>query len=100
MTLQLTKMGLIEEGIFAFDFVAEMIIGRDPMKTQLAFADDGLLSSKHCRIFAAVGKLYLEDLGSTNGTYLNGVPVHGRCLLEQDDVIMAGSMELRLRWTE
>lgn len=33
---------------------------------------DRFLSTKNTRIFKNSGKFYLEDLGSTNGTYLNG----------------------------
>ncbi len=33
---------------------------------------DRFLSTKNTRIFKHSGKFYLEDLGSTNGTYLNG----------------------------
>lgn len=36
---------------------------------------DRFLSVKNTRIFKNSGKFYLEDLGSTNGTYLNGKPL-------------------------
>jgi pSer/pThr/pTyr-binding forkhead associated (FHA) protein len=31
---------------------------------------DGFLSSKHCQLFTREGKIYIKDLGSTNGTYI------------------------------
>lgn len=34
--------------------------------------DDRYLSQKHCRIFKRDGSFYIEDLDSTNGTFLNG----------------------------
>jgi pSer/pThr/pTyr-binding forkhead associated (FHA) protein len=34
--------------------------------------DDGYLSSPHAQFFAKDGAWFVEDLGSTNGTYLNG----------------------------
>ncbi len=33
---------------------------------------DRYLSVKHCRIYKSDGSYYIEDLGSTNGTFLNG----------------------------
>ncbi len=46
------------------------IIGRGKKCTIVI--PDRFLSSKNTRIFKNSGKFYLEDLGSTNGTYLNG----------------------------
>lgn len=37
--------------------------------------EDQYMSSKNSRIFKLSGKFYLEDMGSTNGTYLNGEPL-------------------------
>ncbi len=46
------------------------IIGRG--KNCSIVVPDRFLSTKNTRIFKNSGKFYLEDLGSTNGTYLNG----------------------------
>ncbi|MBR1969341.1 MAG: FHA domain-containing protein [Clostridia bacterium] len=46
------------------------VIGRGK-KCDISIADR-YLSTKHSRIFKSSGKFYLEDLESTNGTYLNG----------------------------
>ena len=37
--------------------------------------NDKYMSMKNSRIFKVSGKFYLEDLNSTNGTYLNGEPI-------------------------
>lgn len=37
--------------------------------------DDKYMSVKNSRIFKVSGKFYIEDLNSTNGTYLNGEPI-------------------------
>lgn len=42
------------------------------------YIDDPYLSKTHARIFLRDGSFYIEDLGSTNGSYLNGrkLPAH------------------------
>ena len=40
--------------------------------------DDPFASSAHARIFPRGDFMYVEDMGSTNGTYLNGRQVQAR----------------------
>lgn len=48
-------------------------IGRDPMKNDLIFpANTKGISGVHCALMVDGGELYLMDLGSTYGTFLNG----------------------------
>jgi len=47
-----------------------VLIGRSPSCTLVL--DDDYSSSRHARIFPQNGAWYVEDLGSTNGTYLEG----------------------------
>ncbi|MCS7066585.1 MAG: FHA domain-containing protein, partial [Fimbriimonadales bacterium] len=51
----------------------ENLIGRDPSSDVLL--NDGTVSRRHARIVIEGNTAYLEDLGSTNGTRLNGQPV-------------------------
>ena len=51
----------------------ENLIGRDPSSDVLL--NDGTVSRRHARIVIEDNAAYLEDLGSTNGTRLNGQPV-------------------------
>ncbi|MFZ1643800.1 MAG: FHA domain-containing protein [Candidatus Contendobacter sp.] len=71
------------------------VIGRRP-DCHLVIADDDLLSGAHCALVRAGDRLLLEDLGSTNGTQVNGVPIHGRHPLNDGDRIQAGRLDLRL----
>jgi len=64
---------------------AEMVMGRAP-ETQLQVEDDGV-SRKHCKItVASSGHFQLVDLGSTNGTYLNGIRVNVATLQDGDKI--------------
>jgi pSer/pThr/pTyr-binding forkhead associated (FHA) protein len=53
---------------------------------------DTYLSSRHARIANDDGDLSIEDLGSTNGTYVNQELVRGRVHLERGDVVQVGGV--------
>lgn len=58
---------------------------------------DGLLiSSRHATITKSNGSLAIEDLSSTNGTYINGQRIKGRSTLRAEDVIQIGAFLLRV----
>ena len=57
--------------------------------------DDPFASSAHARIFPRGEYMYLEDMGSTNGTYLNGRQVRRTERLKMADVIRIGDSEYR-----
>ena len=57
--------------------------------------DDPFASSAHARIFPRGDFMYLEDMGSTNGTYLNGRQVKTAERLKMADVIRIGDSEYR-----
>ncbi|MEK7487428.1 MAG: sigma 54-interacting transcriptional regulator [Planctomycetota bacterium] len=70
------------------------ILGRDP-KCQVVLYDRSA-SRQHTKIEChEKGKCFLEDLGSMNGTFLNGIPLtSGLCELEDRDLIAIGNTEL------
>jgi FHA domain len=57
--------------------------------------EDPFASSAHARIFDRSGSLWLEDMGSTNGTYLNGRQVKAAEPLSMGDTIRIGDSEYR-----
>jgi FHA domain len=57
--------------------------------------DDPFASSAHARIFQRGDFMYLEDMGSTNGTYLNGRQVRTSERLKMADSIRIGDTEYR-----
>ena len=74
----------------------ELLIGRAaPGLGQLA--GDPELSREHARISRnAHGQIVVEDLGSTNGTYVNGWLLSEMVALSPGDVVRAGTSELQL----
>jgi hypothetical protein len=57
--------------------------------------DDPFASSAHARIFPRGQFMYIEDMGSTNGTYLNGRQVRSAERLKPADTIRIGDTEYR-----
>ena len=57
--------------------------------------EDPFASSAHARIFDRGGFMYLEDMGSTNGTFLNGRQVKNAERLKMADTIRIGDSEYR-----
>jgi VWFA-related protein len=78
-----------------FTLTGSLVIGRKP-PCDLAIADDREISRKHCQLTLEEGAIQILDLGSTNGTMVNGVPISGRHRLQHDDIIRIGKTEIRL----
>jgi DNA-binding winged helix-turn-helix (wHTH) protein len=66
----------------------ENLIGRDPEAVVTVISDRA--SRRHARIVMDDGSAVLEDLGSKNGTLLNGQPVDGSMPLHDGDEILIG----------
>ena len=58
--------------------------------------DDTYASQLHARVFARDGQLFVEDLGSTNGTYLNRTKVHGPQVMRRGDRLQVGNTVMEL----
>ena len=89
------KLLLIEnqETLSSFDLAeGKITIGRDAgCDIQL---EDEAISRHHVRVLTLMGDAFLEDLGSSNGTYVNG-KLTQKCALNDGDVIQIGQKELR-----
>lgn len=57
--------------------------------------DDPFASSAHARVFNRGDYMYVEDMGSTNGTYLNGRQLRQAERLKVADVVRIGDTEYR-----
>ncbi len=53
---------------------------------------DTYISSRHARLTNDNGELSIEDLGSTNGTYVNQELVKGRMQLDRGDIVQVGGV--------
>lgn len=58
--------------------------------------DDSYASQLHARVFLQDGQVYVEDIGSTNGTYLNRKKVTGPMVLQRGDQLQIGNTILEL----
>lgn len=75
----------------AYDLSGEVLLGRgDDVDIRL---QDSFASSRHARLIPQGETTVLEDLGSTNGTRLNGEPLAGPQPLHPGDRIQIGDSE-------
>ncbi len=70
-------------------------IGRSPGCT-ISIKDDEFSSSVHCRLTKTDTNFLIEDLGSTNGTFLNGEMVRTPTIVHEGDEIMAGRSRFKV----
>ena len=54
------------------------------------------VSRKHCQFFEKNGMLMVKDLGSSNGTFLNGKKIEGQRVLEAGDELTLGPVKLKV----
>jgi len=58
--------------------------------------DDTYVSQLHARVFRRDGQLYVEDLGSTNGTYVNRKKVTAPIAIRRGDRVQVGKTVMEL----
>jgi predicted component of type VI protein secretion system len=61
---------------------------------------DPSVSRGHALLCVSRGKVTLQDLGSSNGTFVNGKRLEGETPLAAGDRLVLGETELHLRWAE
>ncbi|MCA8924251.1 MAG: FHA domain-containing protein [Planctomycetes bacterium] len=65
----------------------------------LLLRDDSKVSALHATLAPLRGQWFIEDHGSTNGTYVNGERVE-QCPLRDGDTISIGRSELVVQWVD
>jgi pSer/pThr/pTyr-binding forkhead associated (FHA) protein len=72
-----------------------LVLGRAP-DCELPL-EDTYVSQQHARIFAKDDAWYVEDLGSTNGTFVNDQRLSSPAMVQSGDRIRLGTTEVELR---
>jgi pSer/pThr/pTyr-binding forkhead associated (FHA) protein len=91
-----TKLTVVEpkeQAGRAYPLGDELTVGR-AAGCQVALEGDSYVSQLHARVFTRDGQLYVEDLGSTNGTYLNRKKVSAPMLVRRGDRLQIGKTVL------
>ena len=88
--------GELTSGLTEWPLSDELVIGRDP-GCDIPFAD-GSVSRRHSRVFLANDVVYIEDLGSQNGTCVNGERITTARQLRSGDTVSIGDAVFRLRF--
>lgn len=78
-----------------YELGEELTVGRAG-GCQVALEDDNYASQLHARVFRREGQLYVEDLGSTNGTYVNRKKVTAPIAIRKGDRLQVGKTVMEL----
>lgn len=99
-TLEARAFVTVQDGPLAerrFPIATETVIGRDHADINV---DDPQVSRRHAALRPIEGGLEIEDLGSANGTKVNGTTIAGSRRLRQGDVVEVGRIRLIAEVTE
>jgi pSer/pThr/pTyr-binding forkhead associated (FHA) protein len=77
----------------SYGMTDEMTVGR-ASGCRIALPGDTFASNLHARIYVADGLAFVEDLGSTNGTFVNGARISGPTAVRPGDRIQVGATVL------
>ena len=69
-------------------------VGR-ALENEIQLEEDEFASARHARLTPQRDGVWLEDIGSTNGTFVNGVRVKRSRRLEPGDVVRIGESDFR-----
>jgi hypothetical protein len=92
--LVVVRSPALEEGDELSLDSSALLVGRGS-RNDVDLTADEYASSEHARIEPRRDGVWLEDVGSTNGTYLNGIQLTRAKRLTPGDVVRIGETELR-----
>lgn len=78
------------------DIMDKIIVGRSAANCNMAITSDNAVSEKHCEISLEDNRFYITDLGSSNGTFLNGERIHSATEVKTGCMLKIGRSEYRL----
>jgi hypothetical protein len=85
---------------FELEIVDRVVLGRDPAVSQLVFEDDTYISPAHCEIVFDMGLLYVQDLGSMQGTFVNEMRLLERQRIDEKDILKIGHTEMQVSFPD
>lgn len=77
-------------------YLADTITVGSDAPSHLILKNDKDISTLHCKLSQQNSKLYITDLGSVHGTFVNNIPIKTRIQLQDGDVILIGQTELQV----
>lgn len=99
--IRLTALGNPKR-VFDIDLITGQgrTVGRDN-RASAVLEGDVKLSGIHCELLWTGKELFVQDLDSTNGTFVNGVPIKGKSWMPLEDgaTLRAGAYEYRAKYT-
>ena len=94
--LRLYPIGHNDIGPFECLFEETLAVGRSP-GSKIIISNDAQVSANHCTLSPQGKFILVEDVGSRNGTRVNGVPINGLLHAEPDSILGVGRTELRMQ---
>ena len=91
--IRLTLSGVNNSDVRVMEFAESVTIGRKAGNDVII--EDKAVSGKHCEITYENGAVFITDLDSTNGTFINDEPVV-RCEIETGDTIIIGKNKYKI----
>lgn len=91
--IRLTLSGVNNSDVRVMEFAESVTIGRKAGNDVII--EDKAVSGKHCEITYENGAVFITDLDSTNGTFVNDEPVV-RCEIETGDTIIIGKNKYKI----
>jgi pSer/pThr/pTyr-binding forkhead associated (FHA) protein len=86
--------GKYQGGEFPLRMNREIIIGRSSDLDMVLVED--MVSRRHAKISSTETEVYIQDMGSTNGTFVNGEKIAGRAVLQEGDRILVGTSIIKV----
>lgn len=77
-------------------YLADSIIVGSDAPSHLILKNDKDISTPHCKFLQQNSKLYITDLGSVHGTFVNNILIKTRIQLQNGDVVRIGQTELQV----
>jgi pSer/pThr/pTyr-binding forkhead associated (FHA) protein len=74
-----------------------LTIGRDPAQA-LVVIEEPIISKLHCQVFARAGLVFVKDLHSTNGVYVNEEKIGERELRDGDEFFLGRKGTVRIAY--